>query len=148
MRISIGSDHAGFTMKQALIEHLQKQGSTVVDRGTNGPSSVDYPDFAHAVARDVQDHQADLGIVLCGSANGVNITANKHNGVRSAIAWNEEVARLARAHNDANVLALPARFIGNEEAMHIADAFVHGQFEGGRHQRRVEKIEGAIPPRA
>lgn len=141
MRISIGSDHAGYALKEAVKVHLRERGVELVDRGTTGEASVDYPDHAHAVARDVASGEARLGIVLCGSANGVNITANKHPGVRSAIAWSAEVAQLAREHNDANVLALPARFLETTVALGIVDAFLNAQFEGGRHQRRVEKIE-------
>ncbi len=141
MRISIGSDHAGYRLKQALVEHLGKQGVEVDDRGTYSEDSTDYPDFAHMVASDVEDRISTLGIVVCGSGNGVNIAANKHNGVRAALAWTEEVARLARQHNDANVVALPARFIDEALAKRIVDAFVSTAFEGGRHARRVEKIE-------
>lgn len=141
MRISIGSDHAGFDLKQAIVAHLGAHGHTVVDHGTMSSESVDYPDHAHHVASDVEQGACDLGIVICGSGNGVNITANKHHGVRSALAWNAEVARLARAHNNANVLALPARFIDRSAAMGIVDAFLGATFEGGRHARRVEKIE-------
>lgn len=142
MRISIGGDHAGYELKSVIRKALLEQGELVVDEGTNGPESTDYPDFAHAVANAVVRKDADLGIVVCGSANGVNITANKHAGIRSAIAWTEEVARLARAHNDANVLALPARFIDGPTALRIVSAFLSTAFEGGRHQRRVQKIEG------
>lgn len=141
MRISIGGDHAGFELKQAVRQHLLGRGAEVIDRGPQDPGSVDYPDHAHLVANDVANGDAGLGIVICGSANGVNITANKHRGVRSAIAWNPMVARLAREHNDANVLALPARFLEVGDAMGIVDAFLDAHFEGGRHQRRVEKIE-------
>lgn len=141
MRISIGGDHAGFGLKKAIDQHLNDRGTLVRDRGTNSLESTDYPDYAHAVAHDVESGEADLGIVVCGSANGVNITANKHHGVRSAIAWNEEVARLSREHNDANVLALPSRFVDEALALRIVDAFLGARFEGGRHQRRVEKIE-------
>lgn len=143
MRISIGGDHAGFDLKHVLKEHLKEQGHEVMDKGTHVRDSVDYPDFAHAVAQAVASGSSALGIVICGSGNGVNITANKHHGVRSAIAWNEEVAKLAREHNDANVLALPARFVDEALALRIADAFLAARFEGGRHQRRVEKIETA-----
>lgn len=143
MRISIGSDHAGYDLKAALGRHLQDRSIVVDDRGTHSEASTDYPDYAHAVANAVESGASDLGIVVCGSANGVNITANKHHGVRSAIAWNEEVAKLAREHNNANVLALPARFVNEELAMRIVDAFLAAHFEGGRHQRRVEKIEPA-----
>lgn len=145
MRISIGSDHAGFALKTTVMEHLRKEGHTVKDEGTHSADSVDYPDFAHRVAEEVAATGSALGIVICGSANGVNITANKHHGVRSAIAWQEDVARLAREHNDANVLALPARFVDEALALRITDAFLAASFEGGRHQRRVEKIETTIP---
>lgn len=140
-RIAIGADHAGFELKQEIFRHLQEKGTEVLDKGTNTSDSVDYPDHAHAVAQAVSDGKAQLGVVICGSANGVNITANKHHGVRSAIAWRPDVARLAREHNNANVLALPARFITKDEALAILDAFLSASFEGGRHQRRVEKIE-------
>lgn len=143
MRISIGGDHVGLDLKTALDRHLKDLGFNVQDRGTNSKKSTDYPDYAHAVAHAVGSGDADLGIVICGSANGVNITANKHHGVRSAIAWNVEVAKLAREHNDANVLALPARFVDEALAVRIVDAFLLARFEGGRHQRRVEKIEPA-----
>lgn len=146
MRISVGCDHAGFRMKQAVLAWLGSNGFTVTDRGTGDEASVDYPDHAHAVAADVEDHRSELGILLCGSANGVNITANKHAGIRSAIAWNEEVARLARQHNDANILALPARFIDEALALRIVDTFLNASFEGGRHSRRVEKIERPEAP--
>lgn len=141
MQLYIGSDHAGFELKEVLLRHLKDAGYTVVDKGTNGPDSVDYPDHAHAVAEKVASDPNALGIVVCGSGNGVNITANKHAGVRSALAWNKEVAALARQHNNANVLALPARFIEVEEAIAIVDAYLSASFEGGRHQNRVAKIE-------
>lgn len=116
-------------------------GMEVLDEGSPGPESVDYPDYAHKVAEAVAEGTADLGIVVCGSGNGVNIAANKHRGIRSALAWNPEVAALARQHNDANILALPARFINEREALAIVEAFLTSQFEGGRHQARIEKIE-------
>ncbi len=141
MRIAIGSDHAGFRLKGAVMAHLSAQGHSVDDKGTYSDASTDYPGYAHAVARDVSGGAADLGIVICGSGNGVNITANKHAGIRSALAWTVEVAELARKHNNANVLALPARFIPEELALSITDAFLATAFEGGRHQRRVEAIE-------
>ena len=141
MRLSIGSDHAGYELTRALVEHLRQKGHELDDHGTFSSDSTDYPSYAHAVADAVAQERADLGIVVCGSGNGVNITANKHHGVRSALAWNGEVAALARQHNDANVLALPARYIGLEEALVIVEAFLSNRFEGGRHQRRVEAIE-------
>lgn len=143
MRISVGSDHAGYRMKQAVVAWLQGREVQVTDRGAQGEESVDYPDHAHVVAGDVAAHRSDLGILLCGSGNGVNMTANKHVGIRSALAWNEEVARLARQHNNANVLALPARFIDEALALRIVEAFLDATFEGGRHARRVEKMEPA-----
>lgn len=143
MRISIGSDHAGIDLKHAVKDHLKAGGHEVLDKGTHVRDSVDYPDHAHAVADSVVTGESTLGIVICGSGNGVNITANKHHGVRSALAWNEEVAALARQHNDANVIALPARFISEELALRIVDSFLGAAFEGGRHARRVAKIEAS-----
>lgn len=144
--ISIGSDHAGFDLKRILVERLTSLGRNVLDRGTYSADSTDYPDHAHKVATDVQEGTAPLGILICGSGNGVNIVANKHPGVRSALAWNEEVAALAREHNDANVLALPARFVDAGQAWAIVQAFLAARFEGGRHQRRVDKIEQPVTP--
>lgn len=141
MHILIGSDHAGLELKHHLKDHLKAAGMVVTDKGTHVKESVDYPDFAHAVAAGVAGGSDTLGIVICGSGNGVNITANKHHGIRSALAWNAEVAALSREHNNANVLALPARFITQEQAIAIVDAFLAARFEGGRHQRRLEKIE-------
>lgn len=123
------------------MEHLRAASHQVDDKGTFNQVGTDYPDFAHAVAGDVEGDKVERGIVICGSGNGVNITANKHHGVRSALAWNKEVAELARRHNDANVLALPARFLSEDEALAIADTFLGTDFEGGRHQRRVAAIE-------
>lgn len=140
-RIVIASDHAGFDLKQKLVDHLVTRGFEVLDLGTDGPISVDYPDQAHRLAEEVAQGRYELGLLLCGSGNGVNIVANKHKGVRSALAWLPEVAALARSHNDANVLAVPARFVTEEEGKNIVDAFLAATFEGGRHQRRVEKIE-------
>lgn len=141
MHILIGSDHAGLELKHYLKDHLKAAGILVTDKGTHVKDSVDYPDFAHAVATGVLAEEGALGIVICGSGNGVNISANRHRGIRSALAWTPEIAALARQHNNANVLALPARFITHEEAVSIVDAFLGTTFEGGRHQRRVEKIE-------
>ena len=141
MRITIGGDHAGYPLKEHLRSHLQELGHEVDDKGTNSEDSVDYPDFARAVAEGVGNGTFELGIVVCGSGNGVNIAANKVRGVRSALAWRPEVGALARRHNNANILALPARFVTMDEATAILDAFLAARFEGGRHQRRVEKIE-------
>lgn len=138
--VSIGSDHAGFELKSLIIDHLKEKGLEVIDRGTYSSESTDYPEFAHAVASDVAEGACSWGIVICGSANGVAMSANKHEKIRCAICWETELAELARAHNDANILALPARFIGVEKAKEITDAFMVGEFEGGRHQRRVSKI--------
>ena len=142
--MAIGCDHAGFPYKQAIITLLKNRGIAVIDHGTNSPDSVDYPDFVHPVANDVESQQAQLGIVLCGSGNGVAITANKHQGIRAALCWNQELATLARQHNDANVLALPVRFISEEVALSCVKAFLDHQFEGGRHARRVGKIPCAV----
>lgn len=140
-KIGIAADHAGFELKQQIIAYLQQLGWTVEDFGTHSLDSVDYPDFVHPLASSIQEGQLVQGILICGSGNGVNITANRHAGIRSALCWKPEIARLAREHNDANIVALPARFITLEEAKAIVDAFLSTAFEGGRHQRRVEKIE-------
>lgn len=145
MHILIGSDHAGFDLKHRLKEHLRAQGHVVTDKGTHVQDSVDYPDYAHAVATGVVSDPGLLGIVICGSGNGVNISANRHKGVRSALAWLPTIAILARQHNNANLLALPSRFISTDEAFAIVDAFLAADFDGGRHQRRVEKIELEMP---
>lgn len=141
MRIAIGSDHAGFQLKAAVVEQLKAAAHQVTDVGTHSEESTDYPLYGHAVARQVAEGAVDLGIVICGSGNGINITANKHPGIRAALAWEPEVAALARQHNDANVLSLPARFVSVEKARAIVDAFLAARFEGGRHQRRVTGIE-------
>lgn len=141
MKIAIGADHAGFELKEKVKLYLQKKGVEVKDFGTNSLERVDYPDFAHPVASAVENKQVDLGIVICGSGNGVNITANRHRGVRSALCWNEEIAVLARQHNNANVMALPARYMDEQEARKCIDAFLSTPFEGGRHTERVQKIE-------
>ncbi len=140
MKISIGSDHAGFKHKAAIIAMLKAAGIEVVNRGAFSEASVDYPDFAHPVANDVESHAADFGIVICGSGNGVAITANKHQQIRAALCWNIEIAELARAHNDANVIAIPARFVSENLAKEMVRAFLNTPFEGGRHERRVRKI--------
>lgn len=140
MKIAIGSDHAGYGLKEKVIKHLVSGGYQVVDHGTNSEASADYPDYAHKVASDIEHGVCPLGIVICGSGNGVNITANKHQGVRSALCWATEIASLARAHNDANVLAMPARYIDEHTAFSIVDAFLSASFEGGRHATRVNKI--------
>lgn len=138
--ISIGCDHAGFPYKDSIKNLLIGLGIEVKDYGTHSLDSVDYPDFVHPVANDVENGQADLGVLLCGSGNGVAITANKHQGVRAALCWIEEIAALARQHNDANVLCLPVRFTTPEQAEGIVKAFLKAEFEGGRHATRVGKI--------
>jgi len=140
MRIAIGSDHAGFEYKEGLKNWLEKHGYEVNDFGSHTDESSDYADFAHPVAVDVDKKNASLGVLVCGSANGVAITANKHQGIRAAICWNEELASLARRHNDANVVCIPARFIPFDLAEKILEAFLKASFEGGRHARRVGKI--------
>lgn len=137
--IYIGCDHAGFPYKTALIERLKSRGIVVKDEGTHSADSVDYPDFVHPVARAVASG-AGQGILMCGSGNGVAMTANKHQNVRAALCWNAELAQLARQHNDANILAIPVRFVDEQTALDMLDAFLDAEFEGGRHQRRVEKI--------
>lgn len=139
-KISIGADHAGFQLKEVIKQHLIKAGHQVTDRGTYTTDSVDYPDFAHPVANDIEGGLSDYGVLICGSANGISIAANKHAGIRAAICWLPEIAALARQHNDANVLSLPARFISDEDAIKCADIFFSTAFEGGRHAKRVAKI--------
>lgn len=140
MKISIGSDHAGFEYKTYILGKLKKDGFTIIDRGPASADSVDYPDFAHPVAIDVEKKVVDLGILICGSGNGVCITANKHAGIRAALCWTVELAALARQHNDANILCIPARFISKRLAANIVKTFLSTSFEGGRHQNRVNKI--------
>ena len=140
MKIYIGSDHAGFTLKEQVKLHLAHLNEELTDVGTFSEESMDYPDVAHPVANAVLDGKADYGILLCGSANGVAISANKHAGIRAALCWLPEIAVLARAHNNANVLCLPARFLNNETALNIVDEFLKTAFEGGRHEKRVAKI--------
>lgn len=140
MKIAIGSDHAGYDLKEELKKTLTDRGNEVEDFGTGSDESVDYPDYGHPVAESVQKGNSHLGVVICGSGNGINMTVNKHEGIRSALCWLPEIAALARQHNDANILALPARYLSVDEAREILNAFLDSEFEGGRHQRRVEKI--------
>ena len=139
-KIVIGADHAGYELKEKLKAYLEKKGFEIEDKGANSTDSVDYPDFAHAVASVVSTDKTRTGILLCGSANGVAITANKHAGIRAAICWSEEIAKLARLHNDANIICIPARFVSEKLAESMTDIFLSTSFEAGRHQRRVEKI--------
>lgn len=138
--IAIGADHAGFEYKDLLQNYLREKGFELKDFGTNSADSVDYPDFAHPVASAVESEEFRFGILICGSANGVAITANKHQGIRAAIGWTEEIAALARQHNNANILCIPARFVSEEEMKNITDRFFATDFEGGRHENRVNKI--------
>ncbi|WDF68049.1 ribose 5-phosphate isomerase B [Sphingobacterium oryzagri] len=139
-KIAIGSDHAGFEYKTALLEFLKSEGYEVADFGPATGDSVDYPDFAHPVASSIEAAENELGVLICGSANGVAITANKHQGIRAAIAWQNEISALARQHNNANIVCIPARFIDIELAKKIVKTFVTTEFEGGRHATRVNKI--------
>jgi len=139
-KVGLACDHAGFEYKERIKTMLQTQGYEVQDFGTYSTESCDYPDFAHKLAIAVEQKKVDIGVSLCGSANGINITANKHQGVRSAICWKEEIAVLARQHNDANICSMPARFISFDEAIKIVSAFFNTDFEGGRHQKRIDKI--------
>lgn len=138
--VAIGSDHAGYDLKEELISFLEAKDIVYQDFGTHSNDSVDYADFAHPVANAVESGEAAFGILLCGSANGVAITANKHKGIRAAISWGEELAKLAREHNNANILCIPARFVREGDAEKMVQLFMNTEFEGGRHQRRVEKI--------
>jgi len=138
--IPIGADHAGFQLKERVKAHLEAKGYEVKDFGCYSEESIDYPDYAHPVASMVEENENMLGIVICGSGNGINMTANKHQGIRSALCWKKEIAELARQHNDANIIALPARFISEEEGIEMVDVFLSTAFEGGRHQNRVNKI--------
>lgn len=140
MTISIGNDHAGTEYKNAIVKHLETKGYTVKNYGTNTNDSVDYPDFVHPVAKDVESKTVDFGIIICGSGNGANMTANKHQGVRSALCWTKEITALARQHNNANILSIPARFTAEQQAIEMVDTFLNTAFQGGRHELRVKKI--------
>lgn len=140
MKVAIGGDHAGYEYKAKLIQKLESLGYEMKDFGPYSTDSVDYPDFVHPLSSAIEQGEFELGIVICGSGNGVAITANKHQGVRAALCWNEDLAALARQHNDANVIALPARFISYELAEKLAEIFLSTPFEGGRHANRVNKI--------
>lgn len=139
-KIAIGGDHAGYILKSELIDYLKEIGYNVKDYGTYSDESTDYPDYVHPLANAIENGEFKLGIILCGSANGVSMTANKHQGIRAALSWTPEIAELGRLHNDANILAIPARYVSKEEAIEIVKAFISTEFEGGRHQRRVDKI--------
>jgi len=140
MKIAIGNDHAGTEYKLHIIKYLQDKGYTVLNFGTNSEESVDYPDFIHPVANAVEKREVEFGIIICGSGNGAQMTANKHKDVRAALCWNNELVSLARQHNNANVLSIPARFVSKHQALSFVDIFLNTKFEGGRHQNRVNKI--------
>jgi ribose 5-phosphate isomerase B len=142
--IAIGSDHAGYEMKEALINWLVEQEIPVIDFGPGSTESVDYPDYAHAVTASVLDEESVIGILICGTGNGICMTANKWRDIRAALCWNSEIAGLSRQHNNANVLCLPARFISIEESIRIMEVFLDTEFEGGRHEKRVDKINPSI----
>ena len=140
MKISIGNDHAGPDYKIAIVAFLQSNGHEVTNYGTDTFDSVDYPDFGHPVATDVEEGKADFGIVICGSGNGIAMTVNKHAGVRAGLCWTKEIAYLTRLHNDANIVSIPARYTSIQQAIEIVETFLETEFEGGRHQIRVNKI--------
>ena len=140
MKISIGNDHAGPEYKKAIVEMLKAKGYEVTNYGTDSADSVDYPDFAHAVANDISEAKADFGIIICGSGNGIAMAANKHEKVRAALCWMKEIAALARQHNNANIISIPARYTSIPQAVEMVDTFLNTEFEGGRHQTRVDKI--------
>ena len=142
MKIAIGNDHAGVLVKEKIKEHLTKKGHIVINKGYDGKESVDYPDYIHPVSLEVKEKKAQIGIIICGSGNGAAMTANKHKGVRAAICWSEEIAELARQHNDANIISIPSRFLSEEETISIVEAFIKTDFDGGRHKRRIDKIDG------
>lgn len=140
MTIAIGNDHAGTQYKNEVIKLLESRDIKVINHGTDTDESVDYPDFVHPVAEDVESGRSEFGIIICGSGNGASMTANKHKGIRSAICWTAEIAKLAREHNNANVLSIPSRFVSVNQALDIVNVFLDTKFEGGRHQNRIEKI--------
>jgi ribose 5-phosphate isomerase B len=140
MKVSIGNDHAGTKYKFKIVEHLNKKEFKVVNYGTDLEESVDYPDFIHPVAEDVKNKKSEIGIIICGSGNGASMSANKHKGIRSALCWNNEICKLSREHNNANILSIPSRYVSIEQAIEMTETFINTPFEGGRHQTRVEKI--------
>ncbi|MDG1793752.1 MAG: ribose 5-phosphate isomerase B [Flavobacteriaceae bacterium] len=140
MNISIGNDHAGTTYKFRIIEFLKSKHIDVINHGTDTDASVDYPDFVHPVAKDVESHKSTYGILICGSANGVAMTANKYSNIRAGICWTKEIVTLIRQHNNANILCIPARFTAIEQALEMVETFLNTEFEGGRHQNRINKI--------
>jgi ribose 5-phosphate isomerase B len=139
-KVAIVSDHAGYYLKDKLVNYLRNENIELKDLGSYSPEAVDYPDFGHPLANAVSTGEYELGISICGTGNGINMTVNKHPGIRSALCWNEEISSLARAHNNANICALPGRFINESEAYLIVKTFLNTEFEGGRHKRRIDKI--------
>lgn len=140
MKVSIGNDHAGTVYKKEIVDFLKSENIEIINHGTDSEESVDYPDFVHPVANDVETGAVNMGIIICGSGNGASMTANKHQGVRSALCWTKEIAQLARQHNDANILSIPARYTSVQQALEMVKTFMNTKFEGGRHAKRVEKI--------
>ena len=140
MKIAIGNDHAGTEYKFQILVYLESIGIEVINYGTDNSDSVDYPDFVHPVAKDVENKSVELGILLCGSANGVDMTANKYQNIRAGLCWTTEIVELVRQHNNANILCIPARYTSKEEILLMVDTFLNTPFEGGRHQKRVDKI--------
>ena len=140
MNISIGNDHAGVDLKEAIVMHLELKGHQLHNHGTNSGESVDYADFIHPVAKDLENKKADMGIIVCGSGNGAAMTANKHQTIRAALCWSPEISKLSRQHNNANILSIPGRFVNKELAIKMVDLFITTPFEGGRHQKRIDKI--------
>ena len=140
MKISIGNDHAGVEYKKSISKILKKKGVKIYNHGTDDKKSVDYPDFIHPVAREVEKKQSDFGIIICGSGNGAAMTANKHKQIRAAICWNKKITILSRQHNNANIISLPARFLKKEKVIELVELFISTEFEGGRHQNRIKKI--------
>lgn len=140
MKIAIGNDHAGTEYKNTVVNYLESKGIEVINHGTDSVDSVDYPDFVHPVANDVESKTVDLGIIICGSGNGASMTANKHREIRCALCWTGEIAKLAREHNNANILSIPARFVSQPQTIDMVEIFLDTQFQGGRHQSRISKI--------
>jgi|TARA_X000000950_G_scaffold205868_1_gene247650 ribose 5-phosphate isomerase B len=141
MKIAIGNDHAGVEVKRKIESYLSQKGHEVINKGYDGKEKVDYPDFIHPVSLEVKEKKAQIGVIICGSGNGAAMTANKHKGIRAAICWSEEIAELARKHNNANIISIPSRFLSEEEIINITETFITTNFEGGRHKRRIEKID-------
>ena len=141
MKIAIGNDHAGVQVKEKIKEHLTKKGLIVINKGYDGKESVDYPDYIHPVSKEVKEGKADIGVIVCGSGNGAAMTANKHRGIRAAICWNEETAAVSKQHNNANIISIPSRFLDDDKILNIIDVFIKEEFERGRHERRIKKID-------